>query len=180
MLRKRVDSHRYGTDQQLVGTLMFTAFCFLLPTVLVYYVYFSVIRLLLLIVYTLCNIVLVTVNHFPIYSFFYPITGTGASPPPHKQIQHPKLTSLLSLAGMSLHIRESAGEKCYLHIEVSKSSLFYSLTQPNRVPQCLLMQFSRDTSVICLARSLPFPLKNTNVSSSQVIVVPELSKRLPN
>jgi len=46
-LRNRVDTAECDTQQLFLGTLIFTVLIFLLPTVLVYYVVFSVLRLLI-------------------------------------------------------------------------------------------------------------------------------------
>jgi len=45
VLRGRVDSAVYDADQLFVGTLMFTVLLFLLPTTLLYYVVFTLVRL---------------------------------------------------------------------------------------------------------------------------------------
>lgn len=47
VLRQRIDSCVFDMDQLVVGTLFFTVICFLFPTVTVYYVFFSLVRLLI-------------------------------------------------------------------------------------------------------------------------------------
>ncbi|CAG2118254.1 unnamed protein product, partial [Medioppia subpectinata] len=47
-LRARVDSYSYGNDQLFIGTLSFTILLFLLPTVLMYYMVFLVLRVVTL------------------------------------------------------------------------------------------------------------------------------------
>ena len=47
-LRSRVDSYSYGNDQLFIGTLSFTILLFLLPTVLMYYLVFLVLRVVTL------------------------------------------------------------------------------------------------------------------------------------
>ncbi|CAG2166817.1 unnamed protein product [Oppiella nova] len=47
-LRARVDSYSYGNDQLFIGTLSFTILLFLLPTVLMYYLVFLVLRVVTL------------------------------------------------------------------------------------------------------------------------------------
>uniref|UniRef100_A0A915IMD6 Uncharacterized protein n=1 Tax=Romanomermis culicivorax TaxID=13658 RepID=A0A915IMD6_ROMCU len=45
-LRNRVDSAEYESQQLLFGTLVFTIFVFLMPTVLTYYCVFAYLRIL--------------------------------------------------------------------------------------------------------------------------------------
>jgi phosphatidylinositol glycan class Q protein len=47
VLRQRIDSCDYDMDQLVVGTLLFTLIFFLFPTITVYYLFFTFIRLLL-------------------------------------------------------------------------------------------------------------------------------------
>ena len=46
VLRNRTDSWNYEVDQLLFGTILFTLVAFLLPTVLIYYVFFTLVRYL--------------------------------------------------------------------------------------------------------------------------------------
>lgn len=48
VLRSRVDSASYNTDQLFVGTLLFTVLLFLLPTTALYYAVFTLLRLIVL------------------------------------------------------------------------------------------------------------------------------------
>ncbi|CAL1542807.1 unnamed protein product [Lymnaea stagnalis] len=48
VLRSRVDSASYNTDQLFVGTLLFTVLLFLLPTTALYYAVFTLLRLVVL------------------------------------------------------------------------------------------------------------------------------------
>ena len=47
-LRKRVDSYSYDNEQLFIGTILFTIFLFLLPTVVLYYSVFLILRILTL------------------------------------------------------------------------------------------------------------------------------------
>jgi phosphatidylinositol glycan class Q protein len=42
-LRHRVDSYDYDMDQLFLGTLLFTVTIFLLPTIVTYYLFFSLV-----------------------------------------------------------------------------------------------------------------------------------------
>ncbi|XP_074647365.1 phosphatidylinositol N-acetylglucosaminyltransferase subunit Q-like isoform X2 [Tubulanus polymorphus] len=58
VLRKRVDSASYDIDQLFIGTLLFTVLLFILPTLIVYYVAFTALRLLVVIIHgILCQII---------------------------------------------------------------------------------------------------------------------------
>lgn len=43
-LRKRIDNAEYDLDQTLIGTIIFTLFLFLAPTIAAYYLLFSIVR----------------------------------------------------------------------------------------------------------------------------------------
>lgn len=67
-LKSRVDSFPYQTDQLLIGCLCFTILLFLLPTVLIYYCVFLVLRLLTLSVPLTLGLVVNLVTYFPAFS----------------------------------------------------------------------------------------------------------------
>ncbi|KAJ3008981.1 phosphatidylinositol N-acetylglucosaminyltransferase subunit gpi1 [Thoreauomyces humboldtii] len=66
--KNRIDSVEYTLDQLLLGTILFTLLVFLFPTVAVYYVLFSIIRLSIVLVQAVLEIVLAVVNHFPLFA----------------------------------------------------------------------------------------------------------------
>jgi len=65
ILRHRVDSVSYDTDQLVFGTIVFTILLFLLPTVMLYYIVFMIIRMTILIVQTMLYCV-VYFNNFTV------------------------------------------------------------------------------------------------------------------
>ncbi|KAJ1722481.1 pig-Q [Coemansia erecta] len=67
VLRNRIDSCDYGLDQLLIGTILFTLLTYLFPTVLVYYVMFVSRRLAVIMAQGLLEILLVILNHCPIF-----------------------------------------------------------------------------------------------------------------
>ena len=69
VLRNRIDSCQFDIDQLLLGTILFTVLFFLFPTVAIYYLYFTLVRFLLFSVHSVIFIVLLLLNHFPIYAF---------------------------------------------------------------------------------------------------------------
>ncbi|TPX57150.1 hypothetical protein PhCBS80983_g04026 [Powellomyces hirtus] len=66
--KNRIDSVEYGLDQLLLGTILFTLLIFLFPTVAVYYVLFSLIRVTIVILHGAAEIALGVVNHFPLFA----------------------------------------------------------------------------------------------------------------
>lgn len=68
VLRSRIDSCDYDIDQLLLGTVLFTVLFFLFPTIAVYYVYFSLLRLGLAVAQELVAQAINLFNHLPIYS----------------------------------------------------------------------------------------------------------------
>jgi len=70
VLRDRIDSCHYDIDQLLLGTIIFTVLFFLVPTVAIYYLYFSMVRFLVFIVHAALFGLLQLLNHFPVYGIF--------------------------------------------------------------------------------------------------------------
>ncbi|KFV66537.1 Phosphatidylinositol N-acetylglucosaminyltransferase subunit Q [Dryobates pubescens] len=68
VLRQRVDSCSYDLDQLFIGTLLFTILLFLLPTTALYYLVFTLLRLLVVIVQGLLHLLVDLINSLPLYS----------------------------------------------------------------------------------------------------------------
>ncbi|XP_043945240.1 phosphatidylinositol N-acetylglucosaminyltransferase subunit Q [Protopterus annectens] len=68
VLRQRVDSCSYDLDQLFIGTLLFTILLFLLPTVALYYLVFTLLRLLVVVVQGLIRLLVDLINTFPVFS----------------------------------------------------------------------------------------------------------------
>ncbi|XP_007955642.1 phosphatidylinositol N-acetylglucosaminyltransferase subunit Q [Orycteropus afer afer] len=68
VLRQRVDSCSYDLDQLFIGTLLFTILVFLLPTTALYYLVFTLLRLLVVTVQGLLHLFVDLVNSLPLYS----------------------------------------------------------------------------------------------------------------
>ncbi|KAK3592677.1 hypothetical protein CHS0354_015978 [Potamilus streckersoni] len=68
VLRQRIDSAVYDVDQLFLGTLMFTILLFLLPTTALYYVVFTLLRLVVLILQGLLNKLRAVLNMIPVWS----------------------------------------------------------------------------------------------------------------
>ncbi|XP_076329942.1 phosphatidylinositol glycan anchor biosynthesis class Q [Tachypleus tridentatus] len=66
-LRNRVDSHEYSHRELFIGTMLFTVLLFLLPTTLIYYCVFSVLRIIVLIVEGLVKWIVKALNLMPLY-----------------------------------------------------------------------------------------------------------------
>ncbi|XP_026973798.1 phosphatidylinositol N-acetylglucosaminyltransferase subunit Q isoform X2 [Sagmatias obliquidens] len=68
VLRQRVDSCSYDLDQLFIGTLLFTILVFLLPTTALYYLVFTLLRLLVVAVQGLIHLLVDLINSLPLYS----------------------------------------------------------------------------------------------------------------
>lgn len=68
VLRQRVDSCSYDLDQLFIGTLLFTILVFLLPTTALYYLVFTLLRLLVITVQGLIHLLVDLINSLPLYS----------------------------------------------------------------------------------------------------------------
>ncbi|XP_071107042.1 phosphatidylinositol N-acetylglucosaminyltransferase subunit Q-like [Haliotis cracherodii] len=77
VLRHRVDSAVYDIDQLFVGTLFFTILLFLLPTTLLYYVFFLALRAVVLVTEGLLTLCVWVINHLPVYSITMWLLGSN-------------------------------------------------------------------------------------------------------
>nr|XP_058893507.1 phosphatidylinositol N-acetylglucosaminyltransferase subunit Q isoform X2 [Kogia breviceps] len=68
VLRQRVDSCSYDLDELFIGTLLFTVLVFLLPTTALYYLVFTLLRLLVVTVQGLIHLLVDLINSLPLYS----------------------------------------------------------------------------------------------------------------
>ncbi|XP_062598614.1 phosphatidylinositol N-acetylglucosaminyltransferase subunit Q-like [Saccostrea cucullata] len=68
VLRQRLDSVRYDVDQLFLGTLLFTILLFTLPTCALYYVVFTMLRLVVLLAHELIDKVIQSLDLLPLYS----------------------------------------------------------------------------------------------------------------
>ncbi|XP_070617152.1 phosphatidylinositol N-acetylglucosaminyltransferase subunit Q [Erythrolamprus reginae] len=68
VLRQRVDSCSYDLDQLFIGTLLFTILLFLLPTTALYYLVFTLLRLLVVLVQGLIHLLVDLINSLPLYA----------------------------------------------------------------------------------------------------------------
>lgn len=67
-LKQRIDTCNYDIEQLLLGTILFTVTFFLLPTVTIYYSFFTLVKLIILAIKILLYIALEVLNSFPVYS----------------------------------------------------------------------------------------------------------------
>ncbi|XP_029433131.1 phosphatidylinositol N-acetylglucosaminyltransferase subunit Q isoform X2 [Rhinatrema bivittatum] len=68
VLRQRVDSCSYDLDQLFIGTLLFTILLFLLPTTALYYLVFTLLRLVVVLVQGLIHLLVDMIDSLPLYS----------------------------------------------------------------------------------------------------------------
>eukprot|EP01028_Stygiella_incarcerata_P006656 TRINITY_DN2713_c0_g1_i1.p1 TRINITY_DN2713_c0_g1~~TRINITY_DN2713_c0_g1_i1.p1 ORF type:complete len:561 (-),score=120.20 TRINITY_DN2713_c0_g1_i1:31-1713(-) len=80
VLRKRVDTHHYGIDQLLLGTLLFCGTVFLFPTTIVYYAFFSLTYGVVVCLQFMLHLIRSFVNYFPFYSFYTRAFDSGQLP----------------------------------------------------------------------------------------------------
>uniref|UniRef100_A0A3B1J574 Phosphatidylinositol glycan anchor biosynthesis, class Q n=1 Tax=Astyanax mexicanus TaxID=7994 RepID=A0A3B1J574_ASTMX len=68
VLRQRVDSCSYDLDQLFIGTLLFTILLFLLPTTALYYLVFTLLRLVVVMFQGLIHLSVDFINSFPLFA----------------------------------------------------------------------------------------------------------------
>ncbi|XP_028403550.1 N-acetylglucosaminyl-phosphatidylinositol biosynthetic protein gpi1-like [Dendronephthya gigantea] len=69
-LRNRVDSVEYDVDRLFIGTLLFTISLFLFPTIFLYYIVFTILRILVLLVQSFLYGMVALVNTFPFFGLW--------------------------------------------------------------------------------------------------------------
>uniref|UniRef100_A0A4W4HA48 Phosphatidylinositol N-acetylglucosaminyltransferase subunit Q n=1 Tax=Electrophorus electricus TaxID=8005 RepID=A0A4W4HA48_ELEEL len=68
VLRQRVDSCSYDLDQLFIGTLLFTILLFLLPTTALYYLVFTLLRLVVVMFQGVIHLAIDLINSFPLFA----------------------------------------------------------------------------------------------------------------
>ncbi|KTW29199.1 hypothetical protein T552_01155 [Pneumocystis carinii B80] len=68
ILRNRIDSCDYGIDQLVLGTILFTLFAFLFPTILAFYFTFASARMIIIFIKAILDTALTFTNHFPLFA----------------------------------------------------------------------------------------------------------------
>ncbi|XP_011602608.1 phosphatidylinositol N-acetylglucosaminyltransferase subunit Q [Takifugu rubripes] len=68
VLRQRVDSCSYDLDQLFIGTLLFTILLFLLPTTALYYLVFTLLRLVVVMFQGVLHLSVDIINSFPLFA----------------------------------------------------------------------------------------------------------------
>ncbi|XP_005924193.1 phosphatidylinositol N-acetylglucosaminyltransferase subunit Q [Haplochromis burtoni] len=68
VLRQRVDSCSYDVDQLFIGTLLFTILLFLLPTTALYYLVFTLLRLVVVLFQGILHLSVDFINSFPLFA----------------------------------------------------------------------------------------------------------------
>nr|XP_054762516.1 phosphatidylinositol N-acetylglucosaminyltransferase subunit Q-like [Lytechinus pictus] len=76
VLRQRVDSCSYDVDQLFMGTLLFTILFFMLPTTALFYVVFTLLRLVILCIQSLLTLLRELLHTFPWFSLFLWLGGS--------------------------------------------------------------------------------------------------------
>ncbi|MBN3303963.1 phosphatidylinositol N-acetylglucosaminyltransferase subunit Q isoform X2 [Amia ocellicauda] len=98
VLRQRVDSCSYDLDQLFIGTLLFTILLFLLPTTALYYLVFTLLRLLVVLFQGLIHLSVDFINSFPLFAMGLRICR------PYRLAAGVKFRVLQEEPGKSLHL----------------------------------------------------------------------------
>ncbi|KAL7712445.1 putative phosphatidylinositol n-acetylglucosaminyltransferase subunit q [Entamoeba marina] len=81
-LRKRVDTLNYKQDQFLLGTILFAVLVFLLPTSLMYYLYFSILLSVVSLIKKFLSLIVAVVEFIPVDEFLTTINHKYTKSPP--------------------------------------------------------------------------------------------------
>lgn len=80
ILRNRTDTWNYDMDQLMLGTILFTLVTFLLPTVTVYYMLFTLTRLGIIGIQACLETALAFLNHFPLFALMLRVKDPARLP----------------------------------------------------------------------------------------------------
>ncbi|XP_034448271.1 phosphatidylinositol N-acetylglucosaminyltransferase subunit Q [Hippoglossus hippoglossus] len=98
VLRQRVDSCSYDLDQLFIGTLLFTILLFLLPTTALYYLVFTLLRLLVVLLQGVVHLSVDFLNSFPLFAMALRICRS------YRLAEGVKFRVLCEEPGMALHL----------------------------------------------------------------------------
>ncbi|KAG7223198.1 hypothetical protein INR49_015806 [Caranx melampygus] len=98
VLRQRVDSCSYDLDQLFIGTLLFTILLFLLPTTALYYLVFTLLRLVVVLFQGVLHLSVDFINSFPLFAMSLRICR------PYRLAEGVKFRVLCDEPGAALHL----------------------------------------------------------------------------
>uniref|UniRef100_UPI003AAAD474 phosphatidylinositol N-acetylglucosaminyltransferase subunit Q n=1 Tax=Centroberyx gerrardi TaxID=166262 RepID=UPI003AAAD474 len=98
VLRQRVDSCSYDLDQLFIGTLLFTILLFLLPTTALYYLVFTLLRLVVVLFQGVLHLSVDFINSFPLFAMGLRICR------PYRLAEGVKFRVLCEEPGTALHL----------------------------------------------------------------------------
>ncbi|XP_042369719.1 phosphatidylinositol N-acetylglucosaminyltransferase subunit Q-like, partial [Plectropomus leopardus] len=98
VLRQRVDSCSYDLDQLFIGTLLFTILLFLLPTTALYYLVFTLLRLVVVLFQGVLHLSVDFINSFPLFAVGLRVTRS------YRLAEGVKFRVLCEEPGTALHL----------------------------------------------------------------------------
>ncbi|KAM4598343.1 phosphatidylinositol N-acetylglucosaminyltransferase subunit Q isoform 2-T3 [Polymixia lowei] len=98
VLRQRVDSCSYDLDQLFIGTLLFTILLFLLPTTALYYLVFTLLRLMVVLFQGVLHLSVDLINSFPLFAMSLRVCR------PYRLAEGVKFRVLCEEPGTALHL----------------------------------------------------------------------------
>ncbi|XP_061567846.1 phosphatidylinositol N-acetylglucosaminyltransferase subunit Q isoform X2 [Cololabis saira] len=98
VLRQRVDSCSYDVDQLFIGMLLFTILLFLLPTTALYYLVFTLLRLVVVMFQGVLHLSVDFINSFPLFAMGLRICR------PYRSAEGVKFRVLCEEPGSALHL----------------------------------------------------------------------------
>nr|XP_020460589.1 phosphatidylinositol N-acetylglucosaminyltransferase subunit Q [Monopterus albus]XP_020460590.1 phosphatidylinositol N-acetylglucosaminyltransferase subunit Q [Monopterus albus] len=99
VLRQRVDSCSYDLDQLFIGTLLFTILLFLLPTTALYYLVFTLLRLVVVLFQGVLHLSVDFINSFPLFALGLRVCR------PYRLAEGVKFRVLCDEPGTALHLQ---------------------------------------------------------------------------
>ncbi|CEP02540.1 N-acetylglucosaminyl transferase component (Gpi1) [Plasmodiophora brassicae] len=143
ILQHRIDSCHFEVDQLLLGTILFTLIFFLFPTVAIYYLFFAIVRFLIMLVEALLWMVMCFFNFFPFFELGVYFVDRGRLP-----------------SGIRLEVLDNSTSQCaYLRLHNSEIPIGTIFENYVLGMQRLLQRYSLGASLRGLLYGLPIPVQ---------------------
>lgn len=130
-LKQRVDSYHYTNDQLFIGSIFFTVLLFLLPTVLLYYSVFLVLRLLTLMIQFTLRTLILRLSTLPGFALLHWIISSS------------KISSDVYIEAVKVEVNDDddKGLITVLHVRTTKLSIIDLFeTNPEKIKSPLMSE----------------------------------------
>ncbi|KTW27938.1 phosphatidylinositol N-acetylglucosaminyltransferase [Pneumocystis jirovecii RU7] len=168
ILRNRIDSCDYDIDQLVLGTILFTLFAFLFPTILAFYFTFALVRIIIIIIKAILDTTLTFANHFPLFAIMLRIKDPFRLPGGIRfELMDFKPSNQLQFSLKPI-------QTSYIFLKSTPLSLESMFCQYSRLAQRLKCHYFSKQVIINLVRGIIIPpIPREKLYSLQYSMLPE-------